>query len=662
MELYFDAKAQTGHAGVNTFIGETSMKKAMLVLAGVGVFWMAGCTPNADFSANPESGVTPLSIQFSDQSFATGVLNLNATAVAPMTAWAWDFGDGETSTERNPEHVYYAEGAYSVSLSASNAAGTSVLTKEDFITAESGVSFSANVTAGDAPLTVRFTDTSTTAIIDGDLITERHWDFGDGGESLEKDPSYTFQTPGAYQVVLTTRTASGAYSGTATQTITAHNAAVFEAAFEANAVSGTVPFTVQFTDLTDLAGLDFAENSWEWRFGDGLSSTERDPSHTFETPGTFSVSLTVYVGELSSTKTEADFIEALTETPIPAFTASETAGPAPLTVQFTDTSIEPEPNSDPIVSYHWDFGDGRGSTEVNPSHTFTIPNENGYAVTLTITTQSGATYSHVMAPPISVLLGVPTAEFSSDTQIGAAPFALQFHDLSNPGGAPITQWLWDFGDGGQSTRQHPIYDFVTPGTYTVTLSVTTEKGSDTETKKEYVVVQAPPQADFSVSASSGEPPLAITFTNLSEDGTEAITQWLWDFGDGDTHTVAAPIHTYTGAGDYDVSLTVIAGAGSDTFSMESAILVGQLPTPDFIAAPTTGTAPLTVTFTDQSQSGTDPVTNWAWDFGDRENATQKNPTHTFTQPGAYTVQLTVATDIGAPSQAQAIREDFIIVQ
>lgn len=167
----------------------------------------------------------------------------------------------------------------------------------------------------------------------------------------------------------------------------------------------------------------------------------------------------------------------------------------------------------------------------------------------------------------------PEASFSVNETSGTAPVTVSFTDTSEDGSDDIYQWLWDFGDGNTSSLQNPQHDYPTPGTYTVSLTVTSEDGVDTETRTDLISVEAlAPVAAFNVSATTGNMPFTVTFTDTSSAGSGEITQWLWDFGDGTTSDEANPSHTYTEAGKYSVRLTVTAD-GSDSVMQEDWIEV-----------------------------------------------------------------------------------------
>ena len=159
-----------------------------------------------------------------------------------------------------------------------------------------------------------------------------------------------------------------------------------------------------------------------------------------------------------------------------------------------------------------------------------------------------------------------------------------------------------------------------------------------------------PVASFTATPTTGTAPLTVNFTDQS---TNNPTSWQWDFGDGNTSTQQNPSHTYNNSGNYTVGLTATNDYGSNTKTQNGFIVVsgggGSAPLAAFTATPTTGTAPLTVNFTDQS---TNNPTSWQWDFGDGNTSTQQNPSHTYNNNGTYTVSLTATNDYGSNTKTQ----------
>jgi PKD repeat protein len=159
-----------------------------------------------------------------------------------------------------------------------------------------------------------------------------------------------------------------------------------------------------------------------------------------------------------------------------------------------------------------------------------------------------------------------------------------------------------------------------------------------------LTVSGAPAADFSASPTSGNSPLTVNFSDLSSNGP---TSWSWDFGDGGSSTAQNPTHVYASAGTYTVSLTATNGSGSNTATKANYISVTTTPpapVADFSASPTSGSAPLSVNFTDLSSNG---PTTWSWAFGDGGTSTAQNPTHVYAAAGTYTVSLTATNGSGS---------------
>ena len=149
-----------------------------------------------------------------------------------------------------------------------------------------------------------------------------------------------------------------------------------------------------------------------------------------------------------------------------------------------------------------------------------------------------------------------------------------------------------------------------------------------------------PRADFSATPTSGPAPLAVQFTDASQN---QVTSWSWSFGDGiGFSTSQNPSYTYTKPGTYNVSLAVAGPDGQDTKTSPAYITVTApppAPIANFTATPLSGTAPLQVQFTDTSQN---QVTSWAWNFGDGiGTSTSQNPSYSYPKGGIYDVTLTV---------------------
>src|SRR5215471_18925323 len=239
----------------------------------------------------------------------------------------------------------------------------------------------------------------------------------------------------------------------------------------------------------------------------------------------------------------------------------------------------------------------------------------------------------------------PVANFTASQATGRLSLTMVFTDAST---GSITAWAWDFGDGTSSTEQSPTHAYSTAGTYTAQLTVTGPGGSATATGS--VTVTGPrPVANFSASPTSGQAPLTVAFSDAS---TGKITTRMWNFGDGTSSTAQSPTHTYSTIGTYTVRLTAIGPGGNNTVTKTDYITVtGPPPVANFSASPSSGQAPLAVTFTDSSSGG---ITTRMWNFGDGTSGTTQSPTHTYSTPGTYTVQLTVTGPNGSTTTTGTI--------
>jgi len=500
---------------------------------------------------------------------------------------------------------------------------------EDYQVAIEGCTLTVNLT-GDTSFCEGSSTTITANVTDGTPPYIYDWT-ASTAPGLASNSSYNATGSG---IVAVTVTDDNGCTGSDNVTVTANERPTAD--FWADVTSCCEPLTVQFTDNSTAGSNNITD--WYWDFGDGNNSTLENPSHTYNVSGTYNVTLTVTDSHgCSDTETKTEYITA-NQGPTADFSSNVTSCCEPLTVQFTDNSTA---GSNNITSWYWDFGDGTNSTAQNPSH---IYNTSGtYNVTLTVTDKHGCSDNITKTEYITVNKG-PTADFSSNVTDCCGPLTVQFSDNSTAGSNNITSWYWDFGDGTNSTAQNPshIYD---AGTYNVTLTVTDSHGcSDTKTEENYITSNEGPTAAFSSNVTSCCASLSVNFTDESTKGSNNITSWYWDFGDGTNSTAQNPSHIYD-AGTYNVTLTVTDSHGcSDTKTEENYITSNEGPTAAFSSNLTR--CSLTVQFTDESTAGSNPIDSWYWDFGDGNNSTLENPSHTYGAPGTYNVTLTVTDEHG----------------
>jgi len=240
---------------------------------------------------------------------------------------------------------------------------------------------------------------------------------------------------------------------------------------------------------------------------------------------------------------------------------------------------------------------------------------------------------------------IPDVNFFSNVQKGHTPLSVLFTD-SSISSQTIDSYLWSFGDNYTSTSQHPVHTYTASGLYDVSLTVLDSDGNrSTYQKYAYIDVRSAniPDLDFTAGPVMGYSPLVVLFTDLSVSSEYSITQWEWDFGDGNMSNDMHPSHTYTMPGNYSVTLKITTDEGvSYSLNKYNLVHVETLTNPlNFVATPTFGTGPLAVHFYGNSYDKNS--TQWQWDFGDGAISNAKMPVHTYTETGTYNVSLSVST-------------------
>jgi PKD repeat protein len=456
------------------------------------------------------------------------------------------------------------------------------------------------------------------------------FDFGDGEISYLNPATHIYQEPGSYLVTATACGSTGDPVYTATDTVEVTG----DCEFYAKPVRGKVPLTVQFIDESDFA------DSWSWDFGDGSSSSDQHPVHTYQHAETYTVRLIITKGTKQTTLIKETYIGATeSDPPVAGFTMSVREGNAPLTVAFTDAS------TGSITSSIWNFGDGSTSTETNPTHIYSVPGF--YFVTrrvLNTEWESECIGSVHVEDPLYV-------SFSAVPISGYAPLLIRFRPIIE---GEYERISWDFGDNSPvSTDWHPTHTYTVPGTYTVTLSVYQHSAYPVTTTKTLTIKDPAilPAADFTADIVTGLSPLEVSFTDIS---TGSPTSRVWTFGDGITSTATNPTHTYTNPGTYTVSLKVTNAYGYDTETKTGYITVVAAPVADFSADIEIGYITHEFSFTDESLY---TPTSWEWTVDGVIVSTDQDMDHTFSSVGSHWVSLTVTNDYGTDT----IGKDIFIV-
>lgn len=618
---------------MNTFFNFDYAKvKSILISFALSLF---------SFLTNSAYAQTPPNAQFSGSqticvNTRASFTNQSTTGSSPITSYLWDFGDGNSSTVTNPTHQYSAPGTYTVTLvvQAANGQADSEV-KVNYITVhpKPQAEFSVTTNGCTLPVGVIYSNSSTGA-------SSYSWSFGNGQSSTQQNPStVNFTSAGSYTTTLIATNEFGCRD-TVSHPIVVSN---FQAGINspATACAGT-PVTISDNSTVGV-------NTWNWTFpgGNPGTSTSSGNSVTYNTPGTYTISL-------SSQNTGSGCSASTTRTitilpaPTPSFTNSPTEGCAPLLVSFTNTGHQQG------ATYQWDFGDGNTSTLVNPTNTYT---GNGtYQVSLIMTSANGCKDTISLS---AVTLSSPVADFTSDVVDGCADLDVQFTSTSTSPD-PIVSWNWDFGDGISSSGEAPPVHSYGVGVYDVTLIITTQNGCiDTIVKPEYIKVGEIDLVNFTFSESPQCVKTNINFTDLSvisAPHTPDEVTYNWDFGDGSNSGDQHPSHQYASdTGYFDVTLIVNFRGCPDTLTMPQAVYI-KAPlsrfTPDNTLICNPQSLPVTINVNDNAIIGVlsdDCLMIWKWGDGSQttltnsqlDNAGNGSSSHQYLNYGTYTIEQVI---------------------
>lgn len=315
--------------------------------------------PVADFIFSKSRVKIGENIQFTDKSKNS------------PTKWKWSFGDDSTSTLQNPVHKYTSSGLFTVSLTASNYAGSDTKSIINCITVDPqapSAEFTASLTIVSVGQTIQFTDQSLNS------PSSWTWDFGDGSSSALKNPAHSYANPGKFTVSLIVSNLSGTDTKTKAEYITVGNAPNTE--FTVSIANPRINQAVTFTDQSTNNPV-----KWSWDFGDNSTSQAQNPQHVYTATGKYTVSLTATNAFGTSTKSKTDYIDVMPLPPVADFVAEPTTIIEGQRVQFTDRST-----NNP-TSWGWNFDDASEDTVQNPRHGY--GNIGVYTITLSVSNRSG---------------------------------------------------------------------------------------------------------------------------------------------------------------------------------------------------------------------------------------------------------------------------------
>ncbi|MEP7195458.1 MAG: PKD domain-containing protein [Saprospiraceae bacterium] len=557
-----------------------------------------GEPPLAEFEGTPESLCPGQTVAFKDISF--GFPN----------NWLWTFPGGtpSTSTQQHPVVQYKTAGIYDVTLKVTSTFGSNTLTRKQYIEVFPNVTNSFLAYVIDKELTTQ----NSSMNADGYL-----WKFGDGNTSIEDEPIHTYAKDGSYNVELCATNSCGVICKSVKVLVVSPVSADFSAIVK----EGCAPLKIKYKNLSSANATTF---NWTFPGGTPSISTEKEPTITYNSKGSFTVKLIASNSKYNSIKEQSGFVK-VESIPLANF---DNKAPIGNTVEFDNLTF------DTILplkyTYLWRFGDGKESNEKSPIHTYT---NSGKFKTCLIVNNTCGVDSFCKDIELSSVLA---ADFSLKTNSGCLPLTVKFTNHSS--NAKAYKWTFPGGVPQSSTEAEPTVTYTKKGSYDVSLIAFNGIDSLGSKQKDYIIVKDVPIVKFSNDVEK----LQVKFLNESIDGST----YLWNFGDSKTSTEENPVHDYGVEGEFIVELIVTNECGITKINKLVAIYL--IPKVNFSVSQTEICVGDFIQITDLSSND---VKEWNWQIEGASPSTssEQNPKAIFNKIGTYTVKLTVKNSNGENS-------------
>jgi gliding motility-associated-like protein len=667
------------------------------LVARIEVRDLANNVITPDFCQNAAAPLTTFTVRFADVSVGT---------VTPTTQWRWEFFDENNNLIRQEpasgfsavplgpfDQPYVNRGIYRVRLIVrDNVTSCETVDEVPLRLFENPVPvFTANNVCEGEETT--FAESSTLVAIAGETIVLREWDFNYNGTAFNKDPAFDNQVAfsrslgagGTYTVALRVTTSVGC-SDIFTRSLVVSPQPL--ASFTPGVLSGCSILPVVFTN-TAVTGQPTAVDQfvWEVDFRDGNGfipvATQRPSQPGFTDTFTYNFENTGTSNRLFDVRLRAINIAGCGRTTPPVVITvfpgtrsgfiSTNYSPfapncSPQTVSF---SVDTETQSLGPTNYQWVITDSNGpvddlSTGTTPAFSYSFVNNEqvfrDFFVTLVTTLPSGCFGDSTRTIRINPN---PTSDFTLDTlEFDCNRLRVRLEAVQKG----LTQYRWGIAENGvpvvSVSGTDPVLEhtFMRPAGAPVNaqLSLDTRNvfgcTSPVSTRSSTVPVRDNIAASFTATPALQQlPNRTVTITNNTNPGP---WQYVWDFGDGNTRTVANPgSHTYATYGTYVITLTVTSNVCVER-QTQQVVIEAIPPLVDFAYAPASGCAPLTVRFTNLSQFA-EPST-YRWEFGAGQGTSQAvDPTYTYFEPGTYTVSLSASNVTG--QQVTEVKQQIIQV-
>jgi gliding motility-associated-like protein len=661
-----DGNASNASPATNTYTAAgTYNVKLIVTFAGgcadtVKKLLVVDDVPTPAYTMNPRRNCTlPFNVTFTNNLAGNGSF--------------WDFGDGDTSSQRNIIHTYKAYGPFIINFTTITAGGCKA-TQTDTI------NFKPEILVMPTPRQV-CADSATVGFsftADPIGVTSVLWDFADGTTSTQARPSHFFNQ-GQYIVKLTVTYGNGC-TATGQDTVSVFSKPIPN--FVVDKQNECVKKNLTFTNLSQ----NFT--AFEWDFGDGITdSINVNPKHQYrnwpkilELPDSFDIKLTLWNGTCQKDTTITSYINI--NPPLAWMETDNIEGlycDTPAIVRFKDVSRYKN-QRDSVVRL-WSFNDpyafkinnqqcttdtkkglnaGKNcnfSADSLPTHTYKTVGDYDAKLWL-FSLRTGCKDSIINTIRVRTKF---VANYKLSDTTGCAPLTVNFTDTTKRS----VSWFWNFGDpitdGDTDIIKQPLYTYNIPGNYTANLTATDKDGCVASPSK--IIYVKGPRANFKTNGKVC-PPDSVSFVDISTK-IDSLSTWVWKFGDkanapNDTSRLRHPKYKFSQLGTYLVTLTVTDNIGC-SHSL-TRIIEYAPPKPVFVTVPALLCAGNTVNFQNYTTGGF--ANKYHWRFGDGDTSNLINPSHLYADTGSYDVFLKVSRNDGCqdsltmPKAVTVVKPEF----
>jgi PKD repeat protein len=559
-----------------------------------------------------------------------------------VAEYQWDFGDGQSASGKKTAHSYASSGRFTARLMVKDNTGQDAAV--DFDEAIITVNGQPTAQAGHdwiiAPGGSVLLDGSASSDPDPDSLAYE-WRFSDGkGAASTARTSRIFEQPGSYTAILTVNDRSMTANAIDRDTllIRVNSAPIANAGKNIHSCDKTLLF--EGTNSTDPDGDPL---TYAWDFGDGTKPVEgARVLHDFARGGSYPVILTVDDGlALKNSRHSNAITVKIDEPPIADAGPNETYCSGEVIIFNASGSKDPENG---LLKYDWEFGDGTTAEGLNPTKIY--KQDGTYLVTLTVKDDSGLPCNTDITTKAIRIIESPVAIAGPDQEVCTNAQVAFDGTASRDFDGVVNSYFWDFGDGTTGGGATPNHSYKKAGIYRAVLTITGDQRGDcdnTDTDELIVTVHDAPLAQFACADISPVRYPVFFDGSASTSVGGAISEYLWEFGDGATGSGMKVSHTYQKSGNYLVRLTVSTGASSMCNSSTTPKMITINDQPVAAAGPDQSAGINQIVTLDASASR-DPdgvLTLFVWEFGNGQVTPGRKIRHQFATAGRHPVVLTV---------------------